>query len=98
MTAGPRLKSCAGPLLPTRSAAAQWQAGKRTGGKTLLLGLLSGRSPHDFTYLTLAAHLGCPLVTADRRFVAALEEIGLSGMAVLPEDFDPGEARRISAE
>ena len=76
----------------------QWRAGKGIGEKTLLLGLLSRRSLYDFTYLTLAAHLGCPLVTADRDFVAALEELGLSGMVVPLEDFDPGEVRRVSAE
>ena len=76
----------------------QWRAGKGIGEQALLLGLLSGRSPYDLTYLTLAAHLGCPLVTADRDFVAALEELGLSGMAVPLEDFDPGEVRRVSAE
>ena len=76
----------------------QWRAGKWIGEKTLLLGLLSRHSLYDFTYLTLAAHLGCPLVTADRDFVAALEELGLSGMVVPLEDFDPGEVRRVSAE
>ena len=76
----------------------QWRAGKGIGEQALLLGLLSGHSPYDFTYLTLAAHLGCPLVTADRDFVAALEELGLSGMVVPLEDFDPGEVRRVSAE
>lgn len=76
----------------------QWRAGKGIGEKTLLLGLLSRHSLYDFTYLTLAAHLGCPLVTADRDFVAALEELGLSGMVVPLEDFDPGEVRRVSAE
>ena len=76
----------------------QWRAGKGIGEQALLLGLLSRRSPYDFIYLTLAAHLGCPLVTADRDFVAALGELGLSGMAVPLEDFDPGEVRRVSAE
>ena len=76
----------------------QWRAGKWVGEKTLLLGLLSRHSLYDFTYLTLAAHLGCPLVTADWDFVAALKEIGLSGMVVLLGDFDPGEVRRVSAE
>ena len=76
----------------------QWRAGKWIGGQALLLGLLSRHSPYDFTYLTLAAHLGCPLVTADRDFVAALEEIGLSGMVVPLGDFDPGGVREIAAE
>ena len=76
----------------------RWQAGKWIGEQTLPLGLLSGHSLYDFAYLTLAAHLGCPLVTADRDFVAVLEELGLSGMAVPLEDFDPGAAREITAE
>jgi len=76
----------------------QWRAGRWIGEQALFLGLLSGRPLYDFPYLMLAARLGCPLVTADRDFVAALEELGLSGMAVPLEDFDPGEVRRVSAE
>ena len=76
----------------------QWRAGKWIGEQALLLGLLSRHSPYDFTYLALAAHLGCPLVTADRDFVAALEELGLSGMVVPLGDFDPGGVREIAAE
>lgn len=75
----------------------RWQAGKWVGERALLLGLLSGHSLYDFAYLMLAAHLGCPLVTADRDFVAALEELGLSGMVVPLGDFDPGGVRQITA-
>ena len=78
----------------------QWHAGKRFGEKTLLLALLSKHSVYDFAYFMLAAHLGCPLVTADRRFAEALREFGFSeppGIIVLLEDFDPGAARRVPA-
>lgn len=77
-----------------------WSADRQLDEQTLLLAVLAEHPVYDFAYFMLAAHLGCPLVTADRRFAAALGELGFagpSGMVVLLEDFDPEMARRAPA-
>jgi predicted nucleic acid-binding protein len=44
------------------------------------------RSFYDSLYLALAAHLGCPLVTADRRLFNALQETELRASLLWVED------------
>ena len=51
--------------------------------ETLRIGLALDHAVYDCLYLALAADLGCPLVTADRRFAGKCRTAGIGGRVIL---------------
>lgn len=53
------------------------------------LSLRTGASVYDCLYVALAASEDCPLVTADRRLIAKMDETEFAGLLVPLNSFNP---------